>query len=87
MKVQASDHVSFKEVDGTVVVLDIREGSYWGLDEVASRIWLSMVTDRETFNQCAMRLCTLYACSETTIRADMTRFLSSCLERGLIATE
>lgn len=32
-------HVSFNRIEGDIVLLDARQGKYFGLDETASLIW------------------------------------------------
>ena len=37
--VQRSDNVLFSELDTEIVMMDIQQGNYYGLEEPATRIW------------------------------------------------
>jgi hypothetical protein len=38
-KVQRNPDLLFHDIDGEIVMLDIEEGRYYGLDMIGSRIW------------------------------------------------
>ncbi|WP_103029001.1 PqqD family peptide modification chaperone [Salinibacter altiplanensis] len=40
--VVAAEHQTSTEVDGERVILDLEEGTYYGLDPVGARIWAEM---------------------------------------------
>ena len=37
--VQRSENVLFSELDSEIVMMDIQQGNYYGLEEPATRIW------------------------------------------------
>jgi Coenzyme PQQ synthesis protein D (PqqD) len=39
-RLKPSDSVVFRELDGEAVLLNLDTGTYFGLDEVGTRIWL-----------------------------------------------
>lgn len=42
--VAASDTTVFREVSGEAVLLQLDEGTYYGLDDVGTRLWQLMLT-------------------------------------------
>jgi hypothetical protein len=41
--VAVNGDVVFKEIDGEAVLLDLKRGTYFGLDSVGTRIWQTLV--------------------------------------------
>lgn len=71
-------------VHGTrTVLLDVRNGHYWGLDEVGSRIW--QLTEQGLFaEEIAQRLAQEYDADITDLLADVRSFLDSLQKSKLM---
>lgn len=85
-KVTLSSDALFQEIDGEMVVLDLKSESYFGLDAVGARIWqlmqelgeLSMVFDA---------MLDEYDVEPDQLEADMMALINELLEAGLITCE
>lgn len=71
------------EMDGETVMLNIENGSYYGLDGIGSRIWCLLE------KPCASRLVVTalleeYDVEETTCRTDVLAFLNHLFSQGLV---
>lgn len=71
------------EVEGEVLLLDVRSGTYFGLEGIGARIWEALAggtTEDEI-------ICTLqseYDVDPDQLRGDVVSFLDSLRARGLI---
>ncbi|HEX6560335.1 MAG TPA: PqqD family protein [Longimicrobiales bacterium] len=82
MKKNAANRLApAKDVISTVhgtrtVLLDARNGHYWGLDEVGSRIW-ALAQESLTPLQIALQLSEEYDAPLDTLRDDVDRFFAT----------
>jgi hypothetical protein len=70
------------ELDGELVLLHVRTGSYFGLNALGTQIWalLANGADEDTIIR---ELLHQYDVTPATLRADVTAFLSLLVEKGL----
>lgn len=71
------------EIDGEVVMLSIARGSYFGLDEVGSRIW-DLLEKPIPVGRLVARLLEEYEVEPDRCRAETLSFLESLLDRGIV---
>ncbi len=73
----------YRQIDGLVVVLDLRTGEYLTLNPVASAMWQALLSEADPI-AVARRL--LEPCDQPAARveADLRVFRESCLSRGLL---
>jgi hypothetical protein len=83
-KVQISPDVLFQEVAGEIVLLDLRSESYFGLDEVGTRIWRLLETGIN-IGEVLQKLLQEYDVDQITLEADVADLLERLLEAGLIS--
>ena len=67
-----------------IVILDLAQSSYLGLDRVASTIW-PLVTKRASGREIVDRICSQFDVPETTAMSDVAAFLRQLVDRRLIA--
>src|SRR5215208_1907804 len=70
-------------VDEEVVMLSVRAGAYFGLNGVGSEIWNLLAEPRRVGEICET-LSSRYETDEHTLLRDVTWFLESLVERGLV---
>ena len=82
-RIQVSRDALSRELDGEVLVLDLRTSLYFGMTGTAARIWqlAEAGTTRDTVVE---TLAEEYGGSRDVIVADVDSFLSELLERGLL---
>lgn len=81
---QQTDTVA-ADIAGEIVVMDVDQGKYFGLDDIGSDIWRRLETPMSVATLCAA-LEADYAADPETIRTDVIALLQSLIERGLVET-
>lgn len=79
----AAPQVSVAHRDGRAVLMDLRSGSYYGLDAVGTRVW-HLILDHKTPTEIFDTVEQEYDAPSTQVRADSRRFLTSLLMLGLV---
>ena len=78
----ASD-VHARRFDDEIVILDLRAGTYMGLDEVGASIW-SHITSGKSLAEVAAALIIEYDVDEERVRQDLISFVGTLVERNLL---
>jgi hypothetical protein len=79
-----TEGLNWREIDGEVVVLDVEQSHYLNLNPTGSVMWL-MLADGTTASELVERLIQEFDVDTQTARTDVTAFLASCRENGLLA--
>jgi hypothetical protein len=79
-------NVVFKDLDGEAVLLDLSSGTYFGLNEVGTRVWQLAAADRDEA-QIVAAIAAEYAADPTVIAADVAALLADLRTRRLILDE
>ena len=82
-KFSVSDEVLFQEVSGETVLLDLASESYFGLDEIGTRIW-TLLNEDASAGEMIETLLEEYEVERQTLEADVGELLGNLLEAGLI---
>ena len=82
-RVQRREDVPWKVLDDTVIILDLKEGDFFELDEVAARIWNGLDGVR-TIEELARALVDQYGIDIETARSDVIAFVSDLYAKGLV---
>ena len=78
-----SKEVLFQEVSGETVLLDLASESYFGLDEVGTRVW-QLLNDGQSFESLLSVMLDEYDVEHERLEMDIRALLDSLLEAGLI---
>lgn len=81
---RVSPDAVFRDLDGESVILDLASGTYYGLNEVGTRIW-TFVAEGLDEEAMAAALTREYEVSLDDARLHVGRLLADLLERRLIA--
>ena len=82
-ELSVSEDVVFQELDGETVLLNIDSGVYFGLDEVATRIWQELERHKK-IDKVVSILLKEYKVEEGRLRADVERFVEGLINKGLV---
>ena len=82
-RVLASDDVLVRELQGESVLLDLASESYFGLDEVGTRMWEAL-TANDSFESAYQALLEAYDVPAEELRGDLERFVGELAESGLV---
>lgn len=85
-RVRPAEEVIFREIDGEAIVLNPVDGRYYGLDEVATRMWLHLIRTGGVEAACREMLHE-YEVSEDRLRGDLLAFVEELRSCGLIEVE
>jgi len=78
-----SDEVLTQEVNGETVLLDLDGESYFGLNEVGTRIW-QLITSKLTVAEVLSTLSDEYDASHEQLDTDVSELLSKLTDVGLV---
>lgn len=85
-RLRAADHVLYRELDGESVLLNMRTESYYGLDDVGTRMW-RLLTTNETIQGSYERLAEEYEVSESRLEKDLRTLIEELIEHDLVKIE
>lgn len=83
LRYRSASSVLFRDLGGESVLLDVESGFYFGLDEVGTRIWTLLEQHREVDPVCRV-LAREYEVDEETLVSDVTAFVGTLVQRGLL---
>ncbi|GMQ79459.1 MAG: PqqD family protein [Anaerolineae bacterium] len=78
-----SKHVVFREVDGTVVALNLNSGQYFTLNEVGSRIWV-LLAEQDSRNSLIETVLNEYDVSRSQLEENLLDFLQDLIASDLV---
>ena len=82
-KVKVKTDVVTRQVQGEEVMLDLKSGTYFGLNEVATRTW-SLLNEKKNLGQAAQIIAEEYDVSQNKAEGDIQRLVSELKKNGLI---
>jgi hypothetical protein len=77
------EEVLFQEVSGETVLLDLESESYFGLDEIGTRVWV-LLNEGKSVGQMVDVLQEEYEVERVTLEGDIDELLGELAEAGLI---
>lgn len=79
-----SPDVVFREIENEAVLLDLGTGTYFGLNEVGTRVW-QMIESGSSKAEIVQVLVTEYEAPESSIATDVERLIRELRARRLIS--
>jgi hypothetical protein len=73
----------FRELDGEAVILHLDSGTYFGLDEIGTRIW-QLIDVHGNVDQVVRELLREYDVDAAQLKGDVESLVSSMVDKGLI---
>jgi len=83
LTVQISPDVVFQDLDGETVLLEMKSGYYYGLDEVSTEIW-KQLSQGERLSNILEAMLDAYKVNEKQCRQDIMHFLLDLEQKKLI---
>lgn len=77
--------IKWKRIGRAGILLDLKTGDYFELDEIALAIW-KMLDGKTSLAHVASKLAQTYDAPEKTVEKDVVRFVSELRKRKLIDT-
>lgn len=85
-KVVADKRLLSSEVRGEAVILNVQSGTYYGLDEVGTRIW-QLVQQPISLGDVLTTLLSEYDVEAHRCERDLCRYIDDLADKGLISCE
>ena len=82
-KFEISPEVVFRDVQGEEVILDLKSGIYFGLDEVGALIW-KLLAEGAAVSKIVEALTAEYRVSEEKAEEDILRLVKELRRKGLL---
>jgi hypothetical protein len=82
-RITASPHVLVREMQGESILLQLDRESYFGLDEVGTRMW-NVLVESPTVNDAARLLEDEFDVDGEALWTDLRRFVAELEEAGLV---
>lgn len=82
-RVSISPEVLFQEIGGEAVLLDLKSESYFGLDEVGTRIW-QLLEGQGSLRTVYGRLLAEYDVESGRLEEDLLRYIGELADAGLL---
>jgi hypothetical protein len=83
-RIAIAPDVLYQELDGESVLLNLTNETYFGLDDVGTRIW-QLLVEQGNVEAVLAQMQTEYEVDEVTLQADLTRLLAELNEAGLVS--
>jgi coenzyme PQQ synthesis protein D (PqqD) len=83
MKLKISEDVVFRLLGEEAVLLNLATGTYFGLDDVGTRMWQLMSEHRSTDKVIEIML-EEYEVDESLLQSDLDRLVKDLTENGLV---
>ena len=85
MRIQIGSHIAHSEVSGETVILNLSTGTYFGLDEIGTRMW-NLLAEHGSTDSMIRTLLDEYEVGDEQLRADIDELLNSLKAHGLVTT-
>ena len=82
-RISIPDGVMVRQLEGEAVLLNLNSESYFGLDDVGTRMWTAL-TDSESIESAYEALLAEYEVEPEQLRTDLCIFIDKLSEAGLI---
>ena len=82
-RVTVPDFVMFRQLSGESILLNLNNEQYFGLDDVGTRMWLSL-TQSGSIDDAYQRLLGEYEVDAQELRRDLTELVQNLSTQGLV---
>lgn len=83
LKIVVPDSVLLQNVEGELVLLNLQNEQYYGLDSVGSHMWTALI-ETGTVEGACQKLLEVYEVESTQINNDLETLLNELLQHGLL---
>ena len=80
------EHVLTRNLDGELVMLNLENERYYGLDDIGTHCWEALETSAN-LAQAGARLAAVFDASEDTILADLIELVSDLTNEGIVSVD
>ena len=85
-KITISEEALSQEVNGETVILDLKSESYFGLDEVGTRVW-QLLQEHGDLQKVFDAMLEEFDVDANTLASDMKNLIDDLVDKGLISSD
>jgi len=85
-RVRPTENILIRELEGESVILNLDTESYFGLDDIGTRMW-SVLTTTDSVQDSHRLLAKEYDVPEEQLRVDLRVLIEGLIEHGLVKIE
>lgn len=82
-RVRISEDVVFRDLQGEMVLLNLKSGVYFGLDPMGTQIW-QLIQEHQFLHNVLQAVVEEYEVTESRCQQDLLRFVAAVRENGLV---
>jgi hypothetical protein len=86
MKIKIPDDVMFRVLGDEAVLLNLVTGTYFGLDDVGTRMW-QILSEHESTDKVIETMLNEYDVEEGLLRSDLDKLINNLIENGLVKAD
>ena len=86
MPMTIPENVVFRNLAGEGLLVHLGSGTYFGLNQVGTRIW-ELITDGNTIDSIVRKLLTEFDINEDRLRRDVSDLVDQLLGKGLLKAD
>jgi len=83
MKLKIPDDVMFRILGGEAVLLNLASGTYFGLDEVGTRMW-QLMSEHGSTDKVVEAMLEEYEVAESVLQSDLDKLVKDLTDNGLV---
>ena len=83
MKYQLFEHITITEVDNQVVLLDMQEGQYFGVNHIGAKL-LNLLQNNFEVEQAILEIADSYKIEYNSVKDDIDSLLKQLLEQKIL---
>ena len=80
---ETSDNIAWRNINEEVVILNLKSGEYFTLNDVGRFVWLA-ITDRNNIEEICQKVVDTFAVSPETAAKDIDIFVTGMMNEGLL---
>ena len=85
-RIEVESDILFRDLGGEAVILNLRTGRYFGLDEVGTRMWVLLAQNGQ-LEAVYHDLLSEYEVSQKQLRQDLVHFVDELVSHGLVQVD
>jgi hypothetical protein len=86
VRLKSASTIVFKQLKDEGVILDLKEGMYFGLNEVGSRIW-ALLLDGQSQREIVTTMLKEYNVTQERLERDVASWVGELKRRGLVVED
>jgi len=86
LKIKVSDDVVFRILGDEAVLLNLATGTYFGLDDVGTRMW-QIISEHGSTDKVLETMRDEYDVEEDLLRSDLDKLINNLIENGLMKAD